>query len=430
MYNVNKNSLIYYIYILMSLSTILSKQQENRIFGLDLLRSTAILLVLYGHGFDPFLAENFPNLRSLIFMDGVDLFFVLSGFLIGLILIKQFENKPDYPFLPIFSFWKRRWMRTLPNYYFILFLILFVPVIIPFFKGNSTVIPFEVWSSFLLFSQNLFTPQVNFFSESWSLAVEEWFYLITPIILWLFHKIFKKVLTKKWIFLLVIITVLLGSIIFRYQIGLSLSGKIAEWDSHVRRIVFIRLDSIMYGVLGAFLKFYFPTLWEKKSLFPYMNLMGIICLFVTHYAYLEAIDNNTTIFINTIYFSVSGIGVMFLLPQIDSLKEPPKYGITKIMGKITTHISLISYSLYLTHGYLILGHLIRYKNEYFDKQLPHSPFSGVLYFISYLLISIIISTILYYTVEITFMNKRTKETEIIKIKYKTHISALNNHISQ
>jgi peptidoglycan/LPS O-acetylase OafA/YrhL len=283
----------------------------------------------------------------------------------------------------------------------------------------------------LLFSQNLFTPQVNFFPEAWSLAVEEWFYLITPIMLWLFYKIFRKVLIKKWIFLLVIFTVLLISIVFRYQVSTSLTGKIAEWDAHVRRVVFMRLDSIMYGVLGAFLKFYFPALWKKKSLFPYLNLLGIVCLFVAHYAYLGAINNNTTIFMNTLYFSISGIGVMFLLPQIDSLKVPPQYGIMGIMGKIVTHISLISYSLYLTHGYLILGHFIRYKNEYFDKQLPHSPLVGVLYFISYLLVSVIISTILYYTIEITFMNMRTKEINIVKLelKNKIQISSFNKHIT-
>ena len=111
----------------------------------------------------------------------------------------------------------------------------------------------------------------------------------------------------------------------------------------------------MYGVLGAFLKFYYPKLWDKKS-------------------------------------------------------RSPQSGIT---GKIITHISLISYSLYLTHGYLILGHLIRYKNEYFDKQLPHTSFMGIVYFSGYLLVSIIVSTILYYTVEITFMSKRTKEMIII-----------------
>lgn len=393
----------------MSISTKLSEQQKNRVFGLDLLRAGAILLVLYAHGFDPFLAEYFPKLRPLIFMDGVNLFFVLSGFLIGSILIRQFDNKNDYNFGLIFSFWKRRWMRTLPNYYFIFSVILFVPVIVPFFKGKSIAISFKIWGGFLLFSQNLFKPQADFFPEAWSLAVEEWFYLITPITLWFFYSILNKILSKKWIFLSMILFIMFIDIIFRHQVGLGLSGKITDWDSSIRRVVFTRLDSIMFGVLGAFLKFYFPIFWQNKSFFIYMNIFGILCLTLTHYAYLQAIDKGTNFFMNTLYFSFSGVGVMLLLPQMDFLKVPPQNGIVSIIGKIVTHISLISYSLYLTHGYLILGHFIRYKNEYFDGILLHSPLGGIIYFILYLLVSIIASTILYYTVEQTFMNLRNKE---------------------
>ncbi len=389
--------------------SVFTTQQNNRVFGLDLLRAIAILLVLFIHGFDPFLAEYFPNLRLLIFMDGVDLFFVLSGFLIGSILLKQFINITNYNPKIIFSFWKRRWMRTLPNYYFILFLILFVPVIIPFFKGKSTLIPFETWGSFLIFSQNLFTPQVDFFSEAWSLAVEEWFYLITPIILFLFYIIFRNIYSKKIIFLMMIVFIVLGISIFRYRLGLNLSGKILDWDKHIRRVVFSRFDSIMFGVLAAYIKYFFPTFWKNDSLLPYFNLTGIFLIFITHYLYLYAIDNNTNLFMNTFYFSFSGIGVMLILPQMSYLKKPPNHGIKSILGKFITHISLISYSLYLTHGYLILGHLLRYKIEYFDKYLPHLPLIGIMYFMTYLFISIIVSTFLYYTIERTFMNMRSKE---------------------
>lgn len=393
----------------MRLLNYLHKQQDNRVFGLDLLRAIAILLVLYSHGFDPFLAEYFPKLRLLIFMDGVDLFFVLSGFLIGSILIRQFNKNSNYNFTLILAFWKRRWMRTLPNYYFIIFVILFVPVIIPFFKGKEGVIPFDIWGKFILFSQNLFTPQVDFFSEAWSLAVEEWFYLLTPIILWIFYRILGKFFSKKSIFLLMILTVILVEIGFRYQVGLRLNGKITEWDLHIRRVVFTRLDSIMYGVLGAFLKFYFPLLWKNKALFPYTNIAGVFCLFITHYFYLEAIDDDTNIFLNTLYFSISGVGVLLLLPQMDFLKEPPQRGIKKVVGYFITHVSIISYSLYLTHGYLILGHIVRYKNEYIDDNLPHSSWVGIAYFILYLSVSIMISTFLYYTIEKTFMKMRSQE---------------------
>jgi peptidoglycan/LPS O-acetylase OafA/YrhL len=393
----------------MPILAILATQQKNRIFGLDILRATAILLVLYSHGFDPFLAEHFPWGRSLIFMDGVDLFFVLSGFLIGSILIKQFAKESNYSSNTIISFWKRRWMRTLPNYYFILFLILLVPVIIPWLKGKPLAIPFKTWIDFCFFSQNLIKPQVDFFSEAWSLAVEEWFYLVTPVLLWVYFQILKNTFSKKLIFLSVILSVIIVEFFIRYKIGNTLNGEITEWDSNVRMVVSTRLDSIMYGVLAAFIKFYYPNRWQNKSFFPYLNLLGILCLIFTHYTYLTSINDGAFFFMNTFYFSISGIGVLLLLPQIDAIKNPPRNKSLNFIGKIVTHISLISYSLYLTHGYLILGHLIRYKNQFGNKYLLNLPIIGILMFICYISITIVISTILYYSIEKTFMNMRSKE---------------------
>jgi peptidoglycan/LPS O-acetylase OafA/YrhL len=390
----------------MSFISIFSKQQENRVFGLDIIRATAILLVLLGHGYSPFLAEHFPNLRYLIFIDGVDLFFVLSGFLIGSILIKQFENNDGYKLSLIFSFWKRRWMRTLPNYYFVFLIILFIPVILPFLRGKQIAIPFDVWSPFLIFSQNLVSPQVVFFAEAWSLAVEEWFYLMIPVILWIFFHVLKKYFSKQKIFLLLIIGVIVSETSIRFEISKHSIGGIHEWDSQIRKVVFTRLDSIIYGVLGAFLKFYYPTFWQKKSLLPFLNILGILCLAITNYKYLLADENEIHLFMNVFYFSLSGIGVLLLLPQMDAIKNPPRGGFWGISGKIITHISLISYSLYLTHGYLILEHLKRYRLENFNQYLPNTPATGILYFGVFLLVSTLVSTALHYSIEKPFMNLR------------------------
>ena len=386
-----------------------NSQQENRIFGLDLLRAGAILLVLFSHGFDPFLSEYFPRLRSLIFMDGVDLFFIISGFLIGSILLRQFDFHDNYSLKIIFSFWKRRWLRTLPIYYFIFLIILFVPVILPSIRGYNMAISFSIWGEYLLFSQNFFKVKTEFFSEAWSLAIEEWFYLITPIVLFSFHLLFKNILTKRLIFLIMMISIIVTCTIYRYKIGVNLSGNIKDWDTNIRRVVITRLDSIMFGVLGAYFKFYFPKHWKNKSLFPYLNSVCIFLLFTTHFLYIKAIDNNTHIFMNTFYFSFTGIAVIMILPQMDLLKSPPKFGIAGSMGKIITHISLISYSLYLTHGYLILGHIVRYRNEYFGKIIPNIPVTGILYFVLYFLVSVIVSTCLYYFIEKPIMNMRSKE---------------------
>ena len=73
---------------MITIEQFLGLKKENRIFGLDLLRSIAILLVLFAHG-DFILKENITNYNGIIKLDGVDFFFVLSGFFIGGILIKK-----------------------------------------------------------------------------------------------------------------------------------------------------------------------------------------------------------------------------------------------------------------------------------------------------------------------------------------------------
>jgi len=99
----------------------LKPDYEKRVFGLDLMRALAIIFVVIGHGgwiLDK-ANTNFPWIR---FIDGVELFFVLSGFLIGGILIKIFQNTESLNLNTIWDFWIRRWFRTLPNYYLVLVL--------------------------------------------------------------------------------------------------------------------------------------------------------------------------------------------------------------------------------------------------------------------------------------------------------------------
>jgi peptidoglycan/LPS O-acetylase OafA/YrhL len=99
---------------------------SNRVFGLDILRAAAILFVVIGHG-SLLLSEELRVLCNYFFFDRVSIFFVLSGFLIGGILIKLIE-KNGFSLTILKSFWIRRWFRTLPNY----FLILIVLCIIQF----------------------------------------------------------------------------------------------------------------------------------------------------------------------------------------------------------------------------------------------------------------------------------------------------------
>ena len=99
----------------------------NRIYGLDILRAAAILFVVLLHGC--FITPDRISEKVGIFLlDGVSIFFVLSRFLIGGILIKILaKEKPN--FTTLFGFWKRRWYRTLPNYYLLLFIHIMIALI-------------------------------------------------------------------------------------------------------------------------------------------------------------------------------------------------------------------------------------------------------------------------------------------------------------
>ena len=139
---------------------------------LDLCRALAILLVMLSHG-RVFLRSAMPWAEYFRFGGflGVELFFVLSGFLIGGILIRLSRQGGTHW---LGGFYARRWFRTLPNYYlFVLINILLV------WWGTRPGELDEVWK-YLVFIQNLFGPHPLFFPEAWSLAVEEVFYLFIP----------------------------------------------------------------------------------------------------------------------------------------------------------------------------------------------------------------------------------------------------------
>src|SRR5690606_10309411 len=86
----------------------------SRVWGLDIMRAIAIMTVLISHS-SQFILDGSSSLMYHSGVAGVEIFFVLSGFLIGGILIKVFQK--EYSLNNILNFWKRRWIRTIPNYY-------------------------------------------------------------------------------------------------------------------------------------------------------------------------------------------------------------------------------------------------------------------------------------------------------------------------
>lgn len=341
----------------------------TRNFGLDLFRAIAIVLVVLSHGkflLNGTALENFPFVKML---DGVDLFFVLSGFLIGGILLKSSAEGLNWKGLA--NFWKRRWLRTLPNYYLIL-LLNFIFVSVGIISGDLAVFGWK----FMVFLQNFTKPLVGFFWESWSLAVEEWFYIFTPILLW----ILLKRMPLKWAYLLAALLLMFVPLIYRI---LHFDPMLDDFwfDVQVRKIVLSRLDAIAFGLLLAWIYSFHKNLWDKwKNTALVVGLALVV--FLLNYSV-----PNSTFFRQVFYFSITPFSIALVLPWFEGITSSWK----RLVGAVT-HISKISYSMYLVNLALVA--------QVIGLNFPvQGNANGIMKYLFYWMIVLSVSSMLYSFVE-------------------------------
>lgn len=311
---------------------------QSRIFGLDLLRTIAILLVCLLHGRE-FLTPYYPNSPDLWFVDGVDLFFCLSGFLIGRIFITEFGKIGSFGFNQIVEFWKRRWFRTLPNFYLILAL-----NVVFYYVRNKNFNVEGLWR-YPFFLQNFNVVRCfHFFTESWSLAVEEWFYLGFPILCVIVSFFIKRSIQK--VILIGTIIIIVGSIISRNLIGgQSPNLDTFTWIKEFRDVVIFRVDSIVYGVLGAYLSINYSNIWLKHK--NSLIIFGVVGLSYLYLFYPIAESN----FYKMNYDVLCSIFILSTLPFLSNWNINPN----KIVSRLVTFISKISYSMYLINASLVFN---------------------------------------------------------------------------
>lgn len=153
--------------------------QNKRNYGLDILRSIAVLGVLVAHSLQILHISSSENLFWSVIASGgllgVELFFILSGFLIGRILIKLLNECKSLPINQKFDklryFWIRRWFRTLPMYYLMLIVNILIWI---HHNGIENLKQLTFLLRNLIFLQN-YNQQASYmiFPESWSLSVED-----------------------------------------------------------------------------------------------------------------------------------------------------------------------------------------------------------------------------------------------------------------
>ncbi len=161
------------------------EEKSPHIPALDGVRGIAILMVMVGHAAGLFEWSGFQFLG--IGWVGVDLFFVLSGFLITNILVQKKGTRHFFR-----NFYARRALRIWPVYYGLL---LFTFVLFPrmvdhinFMAAYKANVETLSWPVYVLFAQNFFgvrNVHDMLLGVTWSLAVEEQYYLVWPLLVWL-----------------------------------------------------------------------------------------------------------------------------------------------------------------------------------------------------------------------------------------------------
>ena len=339
---------------------------SNRSSNLDLIRATAICLVLVHHGvqMSPLLPTSWIRDVAAFGQYGVDLFFVLSGWLIGGLYWREWQAFGN---VEIGRFWVRRWLRTIPPYVAAL-AISWTAVRIA--RGQT----FDF--GYLMFVQN-FYQQIPFFLVSWSLCVEEHFYLLLPIAAVIVGSLYggKKVISA----LLILLT--LGPLMRWLSYP-----KMTDQFGYFLTATHLHMSGLILGVLLSYLASVAPRSFSLLArLSPAIFVTACVILFLlSKMAYVLKYALQETF-----------IAIFFAAALAYAVR---KSQLSLRFAAIFYPISVCSYSTYLIHP--ITLHIA----NRIQLLVPGS--ESLIYFLSAGALTLLASTIFYFAVERTSLRLR------------------------
>jgi peptidoglycan/LPS O-acetylase OafA/YrhL len=290
----------------------------NRRIELDFLRGIAILLVLGLHFNTPDSGIYFLDKAILIIKSfggtGVNLFFSLSGFLVGGLLLKELKTTGE---INAPRFLVRRAIKIWPPLYFLL--------IVHTFSGHHPINTF-LWQN-LFHVQNYFGTSIN---QTWSLAVEEHFYLFLAF----FISYQAKNPPKKIIFNLLIVIIM--------SVSLRLIAVNYGYLDATFRQTQYRMDSLLFGVILSVVNTYYKESFDRLASNRLLLNISFVVLVVT-----ISLTVNNPYLDRSIGYLVQAIGFTLLIVQVVTSKSILK---TSIMYRFIAWIGIYSYGIYLWHS--------------------------------------------------------------------------------
>ena len=314
----------------------MTKIPSVRIYGLDTLRALAILLVFMNHYMLFVSGEPTFGFLGELGWTGVDLFFALSGYLIGNQIMAAIRSERGFS---LKNFYARRLLRTVPNFYVVLALY----ALFPYVRGTMVLPP--LWK-FLSFTQNIHLMPGTAFSHAWSLCVEEQFYMLLPAIALLVAACRKSLL---WAWVAIVASIAAGMLTRSCLWTAHVDGAADSGYQYYTLIYYssvCRYDELVAGVALALLKNFHPGAWTRiTSRGNWALAAGAILLSVMYYLFLH----DRMGYAITVY-GYPMLGVSFALLLIAALSPGSLLQRTRVPGAAS--LALWSYAIYLSHKQL------------------------------------------------------------------------------
>lgn len=308
-------------------------RSRARVAALDSLRGIAVLSVLTAHA--PIERSSLPSFVAQVlnavayFFSGVDLFFVLSGFLVSGLLLREHQR---YGAVDSWRFLVRRGLNIYPSFY--VFLIVSIVVSVTFGTWPHPA-PANIASE-ALFVQNYGVP---LWSHTWSLAVEEHFYLfLVTLLAWLMNAPCADALSR-------IPKIVAGVSVACLAMRLLTAWFVPTFSFHAHLAPsHLRFDSLAFGML---LSYWYHRAPEAMSQWTDARGRQLACLAFLLLAVCAAVPRRTFVghtLLQTIQYV--GHGILLLLAVID---QRAQWLHDTLVGRALQTMGRYSYSIYLWH---------------------------------------------------------------------------------
>jgi peptidoglycan/LPS O-acetylase OafA/YrhL len=370
--------------------------EPARLAGLDTLRAVAILSVMAFH-LNWRLPESFEVASKFGWM-GVDLFFVLSGYLIGPQLFKPVQQGRS---VAVMEFYRNRAYRILPSY----LAVLAIYLVWPGWHEDTGMSP--LWE-FLTFTENLFADysRNHAFSHVWSLCVEEHFYLLLPLIVWWLAR--RPALWKTVALMLSFFA--LGLCARSYELLHALrplehseQGFGVKYIECIYYPTYARLDGLLAGVGLALIRVFRPVWWQAMIRRANGLLaLGSVLVGCAIWMFLDRFDSlrGAAAVSVVIGFPLLSLGMAMWIPAA----ADARCWLGRVHVPGSRWIATLAFSLYLTHKEV--AHVV---HERLPRLAGERDWRAA---VTYAVSCVGVAAVLYFVIERPFLQLRDRRRKI------------------